>query len=78
MKRIEKPPEPAIDELWIAVCKRYWTAKRKMVVPGIYDIGPLRRFGGATYSGATESSVRDWNNWCKRHKSELPPQANSD
>lgn len=71
-KRVEKSPSPAIYDWAVAIGRRYWQENHRRVFPGSYDMGILGR-RGATYSGATESDMQNWDDWCAEHKDEFPP-----
>lgn len=61
-KRVEKPPECALNENGLEIAKRYWTETHRRVFPAYYDMGIL---GGreTSYSGATEDDCRVFIEW---------------
>lgn len=61
-KRLDKAPALALNDLGLALAKRYWAEKQRMVFPGSYDMG-FSGHGGATYSGATNADINAWADW---------------
>ena len=61
-KRIDKPPEVALDKTGVDMAKRYWSECHRRVFPGCFDVGFL---GGrsTTYSGATQEDITAFNDW---------------
>ncbi len=56
------PPTVSLDDEGVILAKRYWTAHKRMVFPGAYDMGILGH-RQRTYSGATEDDMRAFSEW---------------
>lgn len=61
-ERVEKPPEPALNDEGVTLARRYWAAKRRRVFPGCYDMGISGR-RGTSYSGATQQDIEEFEDW---------------
>lgn len=78
LKRIEKPPEICLKEGGLEIAKEYWEKFKMRVFPGQYDMGFLRRRGGRTYSGASESEINSFHKWyAKRVKNMVQDKTSS-
>lgn len=63
-KRVDKPPEPSLNESGIDIAKRYWAEKHRRVFPACYDIGIGHN--GYSYSGASPEDCKLFNEWYSR------------
>lgn len=70
-KRIDKDPEIAVKEEWVAIARKYFNETKSTVFPACYDIGifPTR---GSSYSGATLNDIEEWRKWLDDHEDEIP------
>ena len=62
-KRLDAPPRLALNESGVNIARRYWAQHKRMVFPGVYDIGFTR--GSRTYSGASSDDIDAFNAWYK-------------
>lgn len=64
-KRVEKAPEMSLTAEGLAIAKRYWSEEKRRVFPAYFDMGIGRN--GVSYSGATQSDCRAFNDWYQKH-----------
>ncbi len=69
-KRVDKPPSCPIFPEWIEVGKRYHAETGRKMFPGEFSF--LLNSRETTYCGATQNDMREWHDWLKAHKDELP------
>ena len=70
-QRVDKPPECIILDASMPLARAYWADQRKMVFPGICDMGILSG-RDSTYSGARLSDFENWAKWCEEHPELMP------
>lgn len=70
--RVEKPPSVAVKESWLPLAREYWTETKRRVFPGAFDMGIFRSRGERTYSGASESDMRAFDEWLNERKDRWP------
>jgi len=63
--RVEKPPEPHLNDEGLEIAKAYWTEYRDWVFPGYCDLGFV---GDKTYSGVTREQQRKFYGWLKERE----------
>lgn len=61
-ERVEKPPEPALNDEGVMLARRYWSEKRGRVFPACYDMGFSGR-RGTSYSGASPKECDEFGEW---------------
>lgn len=72
-KRVEKPPECCILEVWQPIGKRYLQETGRRVFPAEFDMGFGRE--GRSYSGATPDDHSAFWKWIDEHKDEMPKKS---
>lgn len=72
-KRIEKPPSVAVTDEGVQLARAYWSEKKRMVLPGCFDMGFLGH-RGTTYSGASREDCAAWDEWYEAAAALRPPQ----
>lgn len=70
-RRVERPPQLLLQEIWISLHRRYWAEEHSNVDPGGYN------FPGSSYEVASRETFERHRDWFNARKDEWPPEETS-